>query len=249
MRENAAGWTRPHYLTGGYMGKQKLKGILSIVASMLVAVTATTASFAAPTPTLNQTINNGVISTDILDATQVSVASPSFNMSAKSTSFTCQSGGSASTGTLGDNTQRVYVNNPGASNTGFTLTMAATAGPTASWTSGGNGFDFNDAGGSGCTDGTDTPDVTKAGQLTVDPAASTITPDCNSTCTTTGVVKGTSTAYVEGTTNSVTLINAGPTSDDIWRGYLTGAGLSQTIPASTPSGTYTLNMTITAAAQ
>jgi hypothetical protein len=228
------------------MGKQKLKYVLSITASLFVALTMTTSSFAAPTPTLNQTINAGVLSTDILDASQVTVASPSFSMTAKSTSFTCQSGGSASTGTLGSNTQRLYVNNPGASNTGFTLTMAATSGPTAVWTSGGNTFDFNDAGGSGCTDGADTDSV--AGQLTVDPSVSTITTDCGGTCTSTGVAKGTSTGYVEGGPDSVTLINAGPTSDDIWRGYMTGAGLSQTIPASQPGGTYTLNMTLTATA-
>jgi hypothetical protein len=228
------------------MGKQRIKYIVLIAASLFVALTATTTSFAAPTPTLSQTINSGVLSTDILDASQVTVASPSFSMTAKSTSFTCQSGGSASTGTLGAAAQRLYVINPGAAApNGWTLAIAATAGPTATWTSGGNTFDFNDAGGSGCTDGADTD--TKAGQLTVDPSAGTITTDCAS-CTATNVTKGTSTAYVETTANSVTLLTASSSVQSVWRGYLTGASLSQVIPAETPSGTYTLNMTLTAAA-
>jgi hypothetical protein len=215
-----------------------------MMVSMLV-VTFVPTTFAANTPTLNQTINAGVLSTDILDASQASVASPSFSMSAKNTSFSCQSGGSASTGTLGENAQRLYVINPGATASGWTLTMAATSGATATWVSGGNTFDFNDAGGSGCTDGADTD--TKGGQLTVNPTAGTITTDCSS-CTTTNITKGSSTGFVEGTTNSVTLMSASASAESVWRGYLTGASLSQTVPAETPSGTYSLNMTLTATA-
>jgi hypothetical protein len=220
-------------------------GISALVTALVVASAMQGTVSAANNSTFNQTINAGVLSTDILDASGVTVASPSVSMTAKNLSFTCLTGGSASTGIFGTNTQRVYVINPGGANSGWTLTLAATSGPTALWTSGGNTFDFNDAGTSGCSDGVDTD--TKAGQLTVDPSVSTLTTDCAS-CVVTNVTKGSSTAYVEGTTNSVTLLNAAAASDDVWRGYITDATLSQTIPAETPPGAYTLNMTLTATA-
>jgi len=227
--------------------RNQAKKLSAVVVSLFVAVAMPATTFAAPTPTLNQTINAGTLSTDILDASQAPVASPSFNMSAKSTSFTCLSGGSASTGTLGSDPQRLYVIDPGAANNGWTLTMAATSGPTAVWTSGGNTFDFNDSGTAGCADSVVDTDVV-GGQLTVSPTAGTITTDCSSTCTATNVTKGSASAFLEGTVPSITLLNAAAATENVWRGYLTGAGLSQTIPAAIPGGTYTLNMTLTATA-
>jgi hypothetical protein len=231
------------------MGKQKLKYILTLTASLFVVLTVSTApaAFAANTPTLNQTINAGVLSADILDEGGNSVGSPSFTMTAKNLAFTCQSGGSASTGILGGIGSRIYVINPSGANNGWTLTMGATSGATAVWTSGGNTFDFNDAGTGGCTDAAAADTDTKAGQLTVDPSVGTLATACTA-CTTANVTKGTSTAYLEGTTDSVTLLNASAASDDVWRGNLIGTSLSQTIPAETPSGSYTLNMTLTATA-
>jgi hypothetical protein len=204
-------------------------------------------AFAANTPTFNQTISAGALSTDVLNASRVSVASPSATLSAKTFNFDCQTGGSASTGTLGTTSEREYVMNPGAANNGWTLTMAATSGATALWTSGGNTFDFNDAGTSGCTDTPTTETDTKPGQLTVNPSAGTLTADC-ATCTVANISKGSSAAFVEGTTNSITLLNAALASDDNWRGYLYGSTLSQTIPAEQVAGAYTLSMTITVTA-
>lgn len=216
---------------------------MGVLLAFVIPLTSLQLVGAANTPTLNQTINAGVLSTDILDASQVTVASPSFSMSAKTLAFTCQSGGSASTGTLGSGSQRVYVINPGGANNGFTLTIAATSGPTALWTAGGSTFDFNDT--NACTDGADTD--TKAGQLTIDPAVATLAADCTS-CVLTNVTKGSSSAFVEGALNSVTLLTASLASDDVWRGYITGAGLSQVIPAEQAAGSYTINMTLTATA-
>jgi len=225
--------------------KTKLKNILIAISAIVVVSCIPHTVFAANNSTFNQTINAGTLTTDILDASRNTVASPAVAMSAKNFSFNCQSSGSASTGTFGTNTERIYVTNPGAANNGWTLALAATSGATAVWTSGGNTFDFNDAGGSGCTDGADAD--SKGGQLTVDPSAGTITTDCG-TCVATNITKGSSTGYVEGTTDSVTLLNAAAASDDVWRGYLSGAGLSQTIPAETAAGTFTLNMTLTVTA-
>lgn len=220
-----------------------------ILASMLivtVAVSISGVADAASTPTFSQTINVGVLSTDILDASRNPVTSPSVAMTAKSFLFACASGASASTGTLGSSTQRIYVINPAGANNGWTLTMAATAGATALWSDGASdSYDFNDATTSGCTDGADTD--TKAGQLSVDPSVSTLTTDCVS-CSTSSVTKGSSSAFVEGTLNNITLLSAAAAADDVWRGYLTGIGLSQTIPAETPAASYTINMTLTATA-
>ncbi len=219
------------------------KRIVVVLGVLLLASTNAVTVVAANNSTFNQTINAGTLATDIMDASRVTVASPSVTMSAKTFSFDCQSGGSASTGTFGTNTQRIYVTNPDAADNGWTLTLAATSGATSLWSS---NIDFNDAGGSGCTDGADADSA--AGQLTVDPSVGTITTDCTG-CVTTNVSKGSSTAYAQGTTDSVTLLNAAAGSDDIWRGYLTGATLSQTIPAQTAAGSYSINMTLTATAQ
>jgi hypothetical protein len=53
---------------------------------------------------------------------------------------------------------------------------------------------------------------------------------------------------VSGTTNSITLLTAAASSDDIWNGYLTGIGLSQKVPPSKPAGTYVLDLTQTVTA-
>lgn len=224
---------------------KKIKYVAALAMAILVAGGVPLTALAANNSTFNQTINAGVLSTDILNASQATVASPSVSMTAKGFSFTCQSGGNASTGTFGSNSERIYVSNPDAADNGWTLTLAATSGATAVWTAGGNTFDFNDSGSSGCSDGADAD--TKGGQLTVDPSAGTITTDCGS-CTATNITKGSSTAFVQGTTDSITLLTAAAGSDDVWRGYLTGAGLSQTIPAETPAGSYSINMTLTATA-
>jgi len=167
-------------------------------------------------------------------------------MSAKTFSFNCYSGGTASTGTLGTNAQRLYAINPGASvPNGWDVTVAATGGATATWANTGNTkkFDFNDAGGSGCTDGADTDSY--AGQMNIDPSSGTLTTDCGS-CTSTGITKGSSTAFVEGTTNSITLITAANTVSNPYRGYLTGIPVTQTIPAEQGvDSTYTINLTLT----
>lgn len=184
---------------------------------------------ASPQGRLSQTINAGVLSTDIVDASNASVTSPSFGMSTASVSTSCQT----ITGTYGSATQRVAVDNPGAATAGWTLSIAATGGDAAQWTSGGNTYAYNNPAAAGCT----------GGQLTLNPAAATLA--VNGSSTITGVTKGTSAAFASGTVSSVTLMTASAASDDIWNGYLTGIGVSQVIPAETPAGTYVLDLTQT----
>jgi hypothetical protein len=228
----------------------KRRTLLQMLAVVAAVVSAPVVAYAASNSNFTQTINAGTLTTDIMDASRVTVGSPSVAMTAKAFSFDCQAAGTASTGTLGTNTERLYVNNGDAADNGFTLTVAATSGATSTWANGGatQTFDFNDPTGTtaGCTDGGDADN--RPGQMGINPAAGTLTTDCGS-CTTTGVSLGTTTAFAQGTTDSITLINAGSTSTDIWRGYLTGAAVTQTVPAEQVPDSYTLNLTLTATAQ
>lgn len=207
-----------------------LRQLLSVLAGLSLLVIPAVAS-ASNTPNLTQTINAGTLTTNIYqsdDATPVS--SPAVAFTAKNLAFTCQT----STGTLGDTNNKVNVTNLAAGINTWTLSIAATSGFTGTWSDGTHTYKFNDATGTGCTNG----------QLTVDPSAATLTDDCSSACNDTNVTKGSSTAFNHGTsTDSVTLMS--DSTGTAWEGYLTGINLSQKIPASQPSGSYSLGMTIT----
>lgn len=204
---------------------------------------------AANNTDLSQTINAGTLTTDIRDASRVTVASPNVAFSAAAFSFDCLSGASRPSGTFGTGTERIYVDNPGAANDGWTLSLAATGGATDTWDNAGvtEQYDFNDPGGApaGCGDGGDTDGF--AGQLSVDPTTGTLNTDCGS-CVTTNITLGSASAYNEGTTDSITLLNAAAGSDDIGRWYLTGVDMDQTIPAEQTPDSYTVNMTLTVVA-
>lgn len=221
--------------------KQTLKVIISATLVFVLAIAGSTQStFASNISNITQTINASSLVVDIRDASGNTVASPAFGLSALNFSFSCQT----STGTLGTNTQRIYVDNPSAANNGWTVTIAATAGNTATWNNTGASqkFDYNDPTSAGCTDGADADSV--GGQMTLDPSVGTVNTDCTG-CSLTGITKGSSTAFSQGTTDSVTLLNASAASDDIGRWYLTGVGISQTIPGQQAVDTYSLNMTAT----
>lgn len=211
----------------------KLRQLLVVVVGSATVLTPAIV-FASNTPNLTQTVNAGTLSTNIYQSDDSTpVASPAVAFSALNRAFTCQT----STATLGDANNKVNVTNFGANN-GWTLAIAATSGFTATWTSGSDTYKFNDATGSGCTNG----------QLTVDPSVGTVTTDCSTTCNGVTVTKGASTAFNHATsTDSVTLMSA--SSGTAWEGYLTGVALSQKIPPSQVSGSYSLGMTITVTAQ
>jgi hypothetical protein len=147
-------------------------------------------------------------------------------MAAKTVSFSQQT----STGTFGDNQNRIYVENPGAANNGWTLTLNALQPGSGEWRSAGSdAYKYN-------------ANAT-TGQLTVNPSAGTITPVIGSG---TGVLKNTATAFSG--SNPVRLMTASASADKVWAGYITGIGLTQAIPASQSAGTYTLPMVQTVTA-
>lgn len=193
----------------------------------------------------SQVINDGVLSVSILDENEATVASPSVAFGAITAATSCQTPGTS--GILGTNTQRIYVDNPSAADAGWNLSIAATGGTTSTWSNGADLLDFNDASGTpaGCGDGADADSA--AGQLSVDSSVGTLTADCAS-CDNIGITEGSAASFAEGTVNSINLLAAAAGSDDIYRGYLTGVDLDQTIPAEQPTGTYTLDMAITVVA-
>lgn len=183
----------------------------------------------------------GVLGVDIIDGNGCSVASPNVSLSSSSTAFDC----TTSVGTLGTSGQKVRLTNT-TGDPGWTLAIAPTAGPTASWSNGSVNYDFNDGGGSpaGCADGADA-DAGLAGRLSIDPSLAAITP--KSGCSSTGLALGGGASFLESALNSITLASAsGENATCYWD--ITGVGLSQTIPPEQSTGTYTLDLTITVTA-
>lgn len=174
---------------------------------------------------LTQSITAGALSTDIRDGSGSILNNPAFAMNAATVSNSQQS----VSGTFGSGTQRISVDNPGGADNGWTLAWNATVPGTGVWTSGGDSYPYNGA--------------ASAGQLTVDPSTGTLTALTGGS---TGVSLGASTSFT-GTT-PITLMTADASSADIWNGYITGVSLTQTIPASQPAGSYTLDMTQTVTA-
>lgn len=172
---------------------------------------------------------------DIVDSNSESVASPSVSLSAAAFSDINQT----TTGTLGTSNAKIRVVNWGASNT-WTLSLAPTAGSTTTWSNGGSrSYDFNDAGTG--LDGGDADDV--GGRLSVDPSVGTLSSPfgCLST---TGVSKGSSSSFVEGSVNSISLLVAGGSTAYNCAWDLTGVALSQIIPAYQAGGSYSLPLTL-----
>ncbi|MBI3573367.1 MAG: hypothetical protein HY092_04165 [Candidatus Kerfeldbacteria bacterium] len=168
----------------------------------------------------------GTLTVDIVDGTGASVSSPSASFPAQTFSFDNYT----STGTLGTSTQKIRVTNGTATPT-WALTMAATSGNTALWTTGSVTYDFNS--------------TAANGRLTVNPSGATITPQ--SGCTTTGLTLGSSTAFNQGVTDSITLLSAGSSAGTNCYWDLTSVSLIQNIPGTQTAGTYTISLTLTAA--
>ena len=183
----------------------------------------------------------GSLSVDVVDASGVTVASPSLSMSTLAATGSCQT----SSGTLGVSAQKIRVTNTTLT-PGWSLSIAATAGATSNWSSGGATYDFNDSSGSpaGCSDGADADSI--AGQLSTDPSAGTIAAQAG--CTTTGLTKGSASAFSQSVTDNVSLLNASASTGTDCYWDFTGITLSQKIPELQASGAYSLPMTITVVA-
>lgn len=205
----------------------KAKITAGVIAALTFVVGVPALAFAqSANVDFTQSINPGVLSTDFRNASNVVVGAPSFGLNAASVSLSQQT----VTGTFGTNTQRISVNNPGAANNGWSLAIAATGGATATWTAGSNTYKFNG--------------TAAEGRLTLDPSVAALS--VSSPATSTGISLGTQAAFASST--PVSLLTAASGSDDVWSGYITDVGVSQTVPASQPAGSYTFSLTQTVTA-
>lgn len=181
---------------------------------------------------------SGTLTADIVDGSGNSVGSPTVSMTSASVGFSCQT----KTGTFGTSTQKIRVDNSTA-NPAWTLSVAASA-TTDLWNDGTPKYDFNDATGSGCTDGADADSY--GGQMTPDPSVGTITP--KSGCNNTGLSLGSATAFSEGTVNSVTIATAGASAGTSCYWDITGITMSQKIPVEQVPGSYSINYVVSVVA-
>jgi hypothetical protein len=194
---------------------------------------------ASSTSNFTQTINPGSLSVDIVDGSYVSVPSPTMAMGAAPFSWSCQT----VTGTFGTSTQQIYVKNPDASDSGWSVSLAA-SGTTNVWASAGTPFDFNDPTGSGCTDGADAGDAV-GGQMTVDPSGATLAVGQCLSCNTSNVTQGSSAAFSEGGPDTITILTGAAGSSDIGDWTLQGVSISQKVPAEQPAASdYNINMVL-----
>ncbi|HCU47509.1 MAG: hypothetical protein UW01_C0020G0005 [Candidatus Nomurabacteria bacterium GW2011_GWA2_43_66] len=223
---------------------RKLLGKLNIVLALTLAVVMTgglggaTYVLASSTSNFTQTISAGTLAVDIVDGSYVTVGSPTMAMSAAIFSFSCQT----KTGSFGTASEQIYVSNPDAADNGWTVSLAAAA-TTDIWDSAGTDFDFNDSSGSGCTDGADAGD-TVGGQMTVDASVATLAAG-SSGAATTNITKGSSAPFVEGTTDTITILTGAAGSADIGDWTLQGVSVSQKIPAEQPAASdYDINMVL-----
>jgi hypothetical protein len=154
----------------------------------------------------------------------------------KSFQFTYQS----STGTLGVTNEKIRITNS-TGTPAWSLSIAATGGPTAFWDGASSDYDFND-GTSSAGDGADSDSL--GGQLSINPTVGTSTPQGG--CTNTGITFGSSTAFNEITpVNSITLVTAGGSADTNCYWDIIDMDVTQTIPSEQLPSTYVIDLTLT----
>ena len=183
---------------------------------------------------------DGSLDIRFADAANATLTNPTTGFSAAITSKTA----STTTAKLSNNSsQQLEVANS-LSTTGWSVSLAATGGPTAKWAQTGDAanYAFNNIN-------------ADQGQLSVDLSSSVFTASGSTplgqACTTAGLSYGAGGAFVAGTAsaNSVTLATASSGSGLTCLFKLQNITLKQTIPAYQKPGTYTLPVTVTVVAQ
>ena len=186
------------------------------------------------TETSFTTLSSGALSVDIVDSGGTTVSSPSMSMDSTEFSFSSQT----ATGTFGTSSEKIRVENTTAGDV-WTLSLAASA-TTDVWDSAGTDYDFNDPTAS-AGDGADSDSV--GGQMTIDPSSITISPEGG--CTTDNISAGSSTAFSEGVTDSITIAAADTGADTGCYWDITDIDISQTIPAEQPvASDYNIDMVL-----
>jgi hypothetical protein len=205
------------------------RGIIAIVALGVALVSAPPAHAAlSDTTNFSQDITAGVLSTFVGDTDGNDVTTPDVTFTSVAVSTSTQT----SVGVYGTDAERIYVDNPSGADSGWSLSVAATDGVSAVWTNGSQEYAFNGV-------------SAALGQLTIDPAAGTLTPVVG---TASGLSLGSASTFSGGLNTPASLLVAGAGADDINSVYLTGVTTSQTIPAGQAPGSYAIDFTQTIAA-
>ncbi|MFA6529143.1 MAG: hypothetical protein WCT46_06430 [Candidatus Gracilibacteria bacterium] len=221
--------------------KTKRVAAAGLVTSVVLLSLQIGTAFAASTVSLSQTISDGVQSVDFVDASGGSVASPGVSFGAMTFDFDYQT----ANGTLGTEAQKIRIANPTSDST-WSVVVAATGGPTSTWSDGLHLYDYNDS----YTDGGDDTDSDSVGgRLSINPSVATMVglPDESTCSATTGITKGSSSSFQEigGVVNSITLVTGGASATPYCAWDMTGIDVSQVIPARQDAGTYGMGFTIT----
>ena len=206
--------------------KNPISKISLLVFSFVIVCGLSLSAYAANDTDLSITISGGILNVDIVDAGGTTVANPSVTMDSVDSTLNKQ----ISNGTLGVTSEKIRLSNSTTTPT-WTTTIAATNGASAVWSSTGSAtMDYNST-------------VGGTGSLAVKPSGATIVAVNNGN--TTGVSKGTDTAFGAGT-GSITLYSANGTAAVSEQYDLTNVVLSQEVPLSQAAASYTINMTLTA---
>lgn len=181
------------------------------------------------------------LNVDVVDDLGNSIVAPAVYFNDVLNRGMCQT----SSATFGSAAQKLRIIN-GTAAGNWSVTVAAQGGQSAAWVSGtGAQYDYDDAGSlnNGCDDGTDGD--TLAGQLSVLPSSSVLTP--SEGCANTGLVRGQDAAFSSGV-HAVTLLSGSAASQLYCAWDMTGIRFRQSIPPDAPMGSYTFDLTVTATA-
>lgn len=220
---------RPGGLHGMRVNKKLILAIVAFGGVAALAVAPGAYAQQSADSKLTQTINAGALDTYFTNASGTTISAPSFVLASVTASTTATT---TATGNFGSDSQRITVDNPGASDSGFSLALAAEDAAIGWYASGSpsvSAYKHNGA-------------TASAGQLSVTSAGTT----GNYTGGATGIT-GATTGTFTGTT-PITIMAGSASSANVWRGYVHSIGLSQVIPASTPAGSYSIDLVQTVTA-
>lgn len=224
---------------------KKISLLLVVVA--FLALGAINAVQAQKTVTFTTSIAQGTLIANIRNASGLNVSSPNLHLGDVINTSNCRYSGSSLKESLGDDSQRLFVDNPNAATNGWTLTLASENGNGSLWNGAeGNKFDFNDSGSSGlgCTD-SDSDGF--GGELMVDVSSADINTHCIS-CSNNYVSRGSSTVESFANSPSITLMSATNQADTLGSWYMTDVDVIQTVPAGQEGDDYSIEFTLTATA-
>lgn len=214
-----------------------LLGVLTLLAPKAYADSATV--------DVSQRLAEPISRITFQDANGTDIVSPLLHFPLRTASFICQDSSSGGKTFLSTERQKLAISVPDRASNGWDVSLAPTNGVAAGWTNSDNptALAINDPNQGGCKS-SDPLSGSFGGLMKIDPSDLTADGVCSQGCidATTSPTKGAATDFAQ--TQSASLFHSDQPHIG-WEGTLTGVSLSQTIPAGTPSGDYSLPLTLT----